>query len=435
MKELFGKHLASQLEALYKIMEQGEVEELVIHAGFLNYYYRDDQPVPFRSNPYFSYLCPAEGESHFLHLKSNQKPKLYYYSPDDFWHESSELKGFFWQDFFEIEVCKEIDESIELEIANRRNTLAISPDPEFYTIFDLKSAPEPLISQLNWLRTQKTPYEIECHDKASALGAKAHLAAKNAFFAGKSEYGILIDYLSACEQRESQLPYNSIIALDSHSAILHYQITRFNPNGKTLLIDAGAKYNGYCSDITRCYFQTSIESAFQEIHAQLNESQQKLCTMVKPGQDYKDIQTTAREMITEILCDVKVFHCSKEQAMELGLSKAFFPHGVGHALGLQVHDVAGKQKDANGTPCTPIDGDPYLRLLRPIRENDVLTIEPGIYFIPMLLNKLKTDGKTKAALNWNLIEKLIPLGGIRIEDNIVATPQGPNNLTRKYLSQ
>src|SRR5690606_32287219 len=143
--------------------------------------------------------------------------------------------------------------------------------------------------------------------------------------------------------------------------------------------------------------------------------------MVKPGIDYLDIQDETHVFIAESLINRSILkNITVDQALDLDLVSTFFPHGVGHALGLQVHDVAGKQINSQGTPSQKSSKHPYLRTLRVIQEMDVLTIEPGIYFIPMLLKDLKANSKTSSLVNWSLVDELIPFGGIRIEDDIAA---------------
>jgi len=116
-----------------------------------------------------------------------------------------------------------------------------------------------------------------------------------------------------------------------------------------------------------------------------------------------------------------------------GVSSAFFPHGVGHGLGLQVHDVAGfAASDRGGTIAKP-DGHPYLRLTRTLEPGFVVTIEPGIYFIDMLLEDLKAAGRG-ASVDWDRVEAFRPYGGIRIEDNVVCTDADPLNLTREAFA-
>jgi Xaa-Pro dipeptidase len=133
-----------------------------------------------------------------------------------------------------------------------------------------------------------------------------------------------------------------------------------------------------------------------------------------------------------VLHELGVLRVPAEEAFEKGLTHPFLPHGVGHHLGIQVHDVAGRQADRTGTPVPPPREHPYLRNTRPIEPGQVFTIEPGIYFIPMLLRPFR-GGEHAADLDWGLIDALTPLGGVRIEDNVVVTAAGPRNLTREQL--
>ena len=117
---------------------------------------------------------------------------------------------------------------------------------------------------------------------------------------------------------------------------------------------------------------------------------------------------------------------------ETGLTGTFLPHGLGHLLGLQVHDAAGRQISPDGELRAPPDGHPYLRLTRRLEPGFVVTIEPGIYFIASLLAKL--DGKMRARLDWGAVERFLPYGGIRIEDNLVIETSGRRNLTREAFA-
>ena len=117
-------------------------------------------------------------------------------------------------------------------------------------------------------------------------------------------------------------------------------------------------------------------------------------------------------------------------AVETGVSSAFFPHGIGHGIGLQVHDVAGfAASDAGGTIDKP-DGHPYLRLTRVLEPGMVVTIEPGVYFIDMLLDALKEKG-LGPSIDWARVDAFRPYGGIRIEDDVACTDADPVNLTRE----
>ena len=119
-----------------------------------------------------------------------------------------------------------------------------------------------------------------------------------------------------------------------------------------------------------------------------------------------------------------------DQIFEEGISRTFFPHGLGHQLGLQVHDVAGFQQNHRGTRKAPPEIYPSLRCTRDLAEGMVLTIEPGVYFIEMLLNQWKNHPLTRF-FNWQKIEEFKRYGGIRTEDNIVMRAAGAENLTVK----
>ena len=141
------------------------------------------------------------------------------------------------------------------------------------------------------------------------------------------------------------------------------------------------------------------------------------------------IHLDAHLALSGVLRDFGVLRISPEQAVETGVSAAFFPHGIGHGIGLQVHDVGGfAASDAGGTIAKP-KGHPFLRLTRVLEPGMVVTIEPGVYFIDMLLEDLKTNGQGDA-VDWDRVEAFRPYGGIRIEDNVVCTDGAPENLTR-----
>jgi Xaa-Pro dipeptidase len=120
---------------------------------------------------------------------------------------------------------------------------------------------------------------------------------------------------------------------------------------------------------------------------------------------------------------------SAESAVESGVTGAFFPHGLGHPIGLQVHDVAGFQQGERGGSIARPDGHPYLRMTRVLEPGMVVTIEPGLYFIDMLLAELR-DKPVAADIDWAKVDHFRQYGGIRIEDDVACTDDAPENLTR-----
>jgi Xaa-Pro dipeptidase len=157
--------------------------------------------------------------------------------------------------------------------------------------------------------------------------------------------------------------------------------------------------------------------------------QQELCAAIVPAADWRELHLQAHRLVARLLSDAGVITMSPEDALTSGVSAAFLPHGLGHLLGLQVHDVGGFRPTPDSEPIARPPGHPALRLTRPLETGMVVTVEPGLYFIDSLLARLKA-GPHARAVNWPLVERLSAYGGIRIEDNVVVTARGHENLTR-----
>jgi Xaa-Pro dipeptidase len=266
--------------------------------------------------------------------------------------------------------------------------------------------------------------------RASALGARGHLAALAAFRGGASEYAAHMRYLEACAQREEELPYNNIVAYNEHAAVLHYQHLERSapPDLRSFLIDAGAQYRGYASDITRSY--AAAPGTYADLISALDEAQLLLCDEIVAGRDYRAVHLTAHRVLGDVLQRIGLTTLPGQAALEQGVTGVFFPHGIGHLLGLQVHDVGGVMGDAQGHELKRPEGHPYLRLTRTLEPGVVVTVEPGIYFIDSLLAAARADSR-REHIDWALVEELRPFGGIRIEDNVAVTESRPENLTRE----
>jgi len=282
---------------------------------------------------------------------------------------------------------------------------------------------------LHYERSVKTGYELECMRAAARRGVKGHRAAAKAFKAGKSEFDIHLDYCRAVGHPENDLPYGNIIALNENGAVLHYQHqSRNKPESfRSFLIDAGARVNGYASDITRTYAKE--DGQFADLVERFDRLQQELVAEVKAGVDFTDLHLLCHAKIAALLRELGIAKGSVEALIESGVTSAFYPHGLGHLLGIQVHDVGGHMGDDTGTIIDPPSGHPFLRLTRILEADQVLTVEPGLYVIDMLLENLAGtaggDMIKQAKLDW-----LRPYGGIRIEDNVRVLADGCENLTR-----
>jgi Xaa-Pro dipeptidase len=164
-----------------------------------------------------------------------------------------------------------------------------------------------------------------------------------------------------------------------------------------------------------------------------DQLQRELVAEVKVGLDFALLHLLCHRKIADFLLEIDVAKGSTEALIESGVTSAFYPHGVGHLLGIQVHDVGGHSGDDSGTLVEPPDGHPFLRLTRLLEADQVITVEPGLYVIDMLLGELNGTPAEKM-LNQTRIDWLRPYGGIRIEDNVRILADGCENFTRDAFS-
>jgi Xaa-Pro dipeptidase len=163
--------------------------------------------------------------------------------------------------------------------------------------------------------------------------------------------------------------------------------------------------------------------------------QQALVAQIAPGVNYPDIHMAAHRGVADIVVRFDfVRGLDAGAVVEKRISSTFLPHGVGHFLGLQVHDVAGFAANAHGATLAKPEGHPYLRLTRKVEPRMVFTIEPGLYFIESLLAELQKSENAKY-VNWQKVDAFRKFGGIRIEDDVVVTETGRDNLTRTAFAE
>ncbi|MEM9621445.1 MAG: Xaa-Pro dipeptidase, partial [Pseudomonadota bacterium] len=295
--------------------------------------------------------------------------------------------------------------------------------------------PTALLDYIDFHRARKTGYELMLMREASDIGARGHLAAAEAFAAGGSEFAVHMAYLLASAQNEQELPYGNIVGINEHAGILHYQHQDRTPAkpSRSLLIDAGGSRRGYASDITRTYAHADEqESLFATLIKAMEAHQQQLIEQIRPGDTYADLHDRMHQQLATILAEHHLVKCGADAAYTSGLTRTFCPHGLGHLLGLQVHDAGGHLADSAGTPAPPPEAYPALRFTRAIEIDQVFTIEPGLYFMPQLLEPLR---QSDTPVNWAVVDPLIAYGGIRIEDNVRVLAKGCENLTRDAFAR
>jgi len=431
LAELFLDHLSARLAYLEKGLAAHGFDCLVISSGTPFTYFADDQDAPFVTVPHFRHYCPITGPHHALKLQPGRKPLLVRYAPEDFWYEQLPLGTPFWLEGFDLVEAPSV-EAVWAAVGRPPRAAYIGNEPDPALAAGLEPNPAGLTAFLDWGRSYKTPYEVHCMDEAAALGAKGHTAGRQAFLAGASELEIHYAFVQAVGCLEPQLAFPSIVAMDEKGATLHYENKRSFRAGHSLLLDCGARTLGYPSDITRVTTAPGCDPRFVALVAGMEKNQQELAAAVAPGLPFGDLHHLSHLKLAALLKEHGILDADPEQAVEQGLTRPFYPHGLGHMLGIQVHDVAGRMAGPDGSFAPPPALHPSLRTTRKLEPGQVITIEPGCYFIPMLLRPFRGNGRGQR-FNWELIDELSLLGGIRIEDDVLVTATGGRNLTRPHL--
>jgi Xaa-Pro dipeptidase len=429
LAQLYPDHLRELKTRADAALARGGFDHLLIASGTPRYQFLDDRDYPFAVNPHFKHWLPVtKAPGSWIAYTPGRRPKLVYLQPHDYWHVVPEAPAGYWVEHFDVVIIREAAEALaQLPPLPR---CAIIGEDNIALDGAKPNNPETVLNYLHWQRSYKTDYELAMMRVASKFGARGHRAAEAAFRAGKSEYDINTAYLNAVHETENELPYSNIIALNQHGAVLHYTALERNPptRSDSFLIDAGANYHGYASDITRTYAAPNA-GEFQALVDAVDAAQRTFVARVREGQSYPQLHDHAHHVLAGILREQGFVRMSAESAVDSGVSTAFFPHGLGHPIGLQVHDVAGFQKDESGGAIARPSAHPYLRFTRTLQPRMVVTIEPGIYFIDLLLAKLKDSAQSKD-INWDKVDQFRHYGGIRIEDDVVCTTGEPENLTR-----
>lgn len=421
-------------DALERASRQGlKLNGVLFHAGRAASYHRDDQEIPFRAAPHFLRYVPLDGPEHSVLARPGQKPLVIRVAPQDFWYETTPLAAAYWQDEVILAEVASFEEILRvtgplLGVAYFGNCGGAAAElgipPELIE-------PDALAKPLDWHRAVKTDHEIALIEAAARRAAEGHRVGRKAFESGASEREIHWAYLQASGHLEKEVPFETIVALGDRSATLHYQ-TKRGPEAtgfKTFLLDAGAQCDGYAADITRTWVLPGADPVFVALVEGVDAFERDLVAMVTAGRPYPDIHVEAHRRTARLLVETGIAKGTPEAVMELGITRAFLPHGVGHHLGLQVHDVGGRQAAPEGGINPPPAEYPFLRNTRVLEPGHVVTIEPGIYFIPMLLAPLKS-GPGGKLVDWGLVERLTPCGGVRIEDDVLCAAAGPRDLTR-----
>lgn len=287
-----------------------------------------------------------------------------------------------------------------------------------------------LIKAVVKMRSTKTTEEIEELERAAEIGYKMHTTAMKLTRPGVTEkfIGGQVDGIA-----------NSYGAMVSFATIFsqHGEIMHGNPSmaeleaGRLVLCDAGAEtINHYCSDNTRTYPVNGRFTQRQlDIYSIVEECHDYVLDVAKPGVKYMDVHFAVCRLMTERLKALGLMKGDTDEAVRAGAHAMFLPHGLGHMMGMDVHDMEGLDQinvgfDEETRPNLEQFGTNCLRMGRRLEEGFVVTDEPGIYFIPTLIDEWKASGHCKEFINFDLLETYKDFGGIRIEDDVLITKDG-----------
>ena len=421
LDSLYLDHVADLERRFAGILSEQGWDAVVLESGTPARRSRfDNQIWALRPCPHFQHWLPLAEADCAVVVRPGRKPALLRTAVTSFWEKPAPPETTAFEQAFQVVLLREAADAKQHYGAGR-----------VAFVGEGREGPAELVKALDALRTTKTPYEVACLAEANRRARAGHDALLEAFRAGSaSELDLHLLYLRATAQDDWETPYKNIVALGPNAATLHhvaYGRTAPSREAESLLVDAGATCRGYGADITRTWTKGSgaSASAFAGLVAGVEAMQKRLCAAVKVGMPYEQLHDESHRQVGVILREAGVVRGSADEAVASGVTRAFYPHGLGHSLGLQTHDVGCALK-------APRADNPFLRNTTDVAVGQVFTIEPGIYFIEALMAELRAKPEGKL-VDWTAVDALAPLGGVRIEDDVVVEAAGLRNLTREQL--
>lgn len=392
----------------------------------------------FRQNRYFHYLSGVNipGCSILFNFATD---KLTLFLPDVEWDDV------IWSGM-PISIEEALEEfDVDAVFHSSKIEETISKENDGFTIFttDLDNVHNAEISKkltpldndfffaMDEARLIKDWYEIELIRKACDISDKCHLAVMQALPIELNEVQIQAEFsYHATRQGARALGYDPICCSGPACGTLHYvKNSEDLANKASVLIDAGAEWKNYTSDVTRCF---PISGKFTKEHREIYEAvldvQSQVMKKIRPGANWEDLHVLSHKVLIKNLRKLGIFKntFSEEEIFERRASCGFYPHGLGHLLGLDVHDVGGYPNYEDADPYFK-----YLRLRRPLQENMVVTNEPGCYFNEFLIGEfLDKYPERSEVVDKEVVKRYMYIGGVRIEDDILVTKYGFENLNR-----
>jgi Xaa-Pro aminopeptidase len=282
--------------------------------------------------------------------------------------------------------------------------------------------------RLRHARRPKDEYELDLLRRAAAATAAGYAAVRPLICPGVTERALQIELETVFFRAGgTNTGYGTIVGTGPNAAVLHFAPTaRAAREGEFVLIDAGAEVDRYVCDVTRTWVAGAADPFQRDLWQVVRTTEERAIARCRPGVEWRDVHLGAAVDLTAGLVELGVMRGRPESLVEQTAHLLFFPHGIGHMVGLGVRDASGM------APGRERSTDPALRTLRsdmPLLPGYVMTVEPGIYFIPALLNDQERRARFRDAVAWDRVDRLLEIGGVRIEDNVLVTTDEPDVLT------
>ncbi len=394
---------------------------------------------PFRASSHFLYFAGLNLENAAIRLE-NGKLELFMDDPpssDTLWHgetpereEIAEIIGAdFAYPFAKLRHCTYKTATIPVQdIVTRQQQDKWLQRKASLEGVDLKLAQA--IAQLRLAHDELAITEMR---QAAQVTIKAHLAGIEATKSAKTEAEVRAAMEQVILAHNMTCAYSSIVTVRGEVLHNNHYDNKLSA-GDLLLADVGAETsNGWASDVTRTWAVSSKFSPTQkDIYDVVLAAHDACIAIIAPGVEYQEIHLLAASVIAQGLENLGILRGNPEDLVAMDAHALFFPHGVGHLLGLDVHDmedfgdIAGYEP---GRKRSDRFGLCYLRLNRPLRPKMIVTIEPGFYQVPAILNNSENRSKYKDVINWQQLNKFADVRGIRIEDDVLVTQTGSEVLT------
>ena len=327
-------------------------------------------------------------------------------------------------------------------------TIHIIPPSRYYNTLKLmqllgcarvdKRVSEALVKAIVSQRLIKEDIEIAAIDEACALGYEMHSVGRDSIKPGILEQEIVGKMEGVTLSKGWGVSFPTI--LTQHGETLHNHLhNKIIEPGKLMVIDAGAESNlHYASDFTRTYPTSGKFTAKQrDVYQIVYECNELAFSLTKPGTTYRDVHLAVARKMLDGLQALDLVHGDLDEMVACGIAGLFQPHGLGHNMGLDVHDMEDLGENLVGYDPDQMRakqlGLGSLRMARRLVPGHVITDEPGIYFIPALIEKFKKEGLGKDFVNYAKLEGYYDFGGIRLEDDVLVTPNGARRLGPKRL--